>query len=240
MHLSFQVAHRPAGFVLIACRTFFFVIGSLLRIGNAFSGSYYALLNQPFGYLLQMRLERYFFCSRHNANIKKVGNGEWPMVIRRRLKYFSRLSVYLIDSYFITFKFNNMHHYNRACAAKGDSHESGRRHLLHRTMQRAAVNVYKTDTSYEMLVFAPGRIKEHFSIDVQGKELTISYNPPEGFPRFEWIQREYSRGGFERSFLLNENMDTTRITAKYVDGVLQVTLPFVEGQAAQKQEIPIS
>jgi HSP20 family protein len=107
-------------------------------------------------------------------------------------------------------------------------------------MQRAAVNVYKTDTSYEMLVFAPGRIKEHFSIDVRGKELTISYTPPEGFPRFEWVQREYSRGGFVRTFLLNDSMDTTRITAKYVDGVLQVSLPFIEGSQIEKQEIQIS
>jgi HSP20 family protein len=107
-------------------------------------------------------------------------------------------------------------------------------------MQRAAVNVYKTETSYEMLVFAPGRIKEHFSIDVKGKELTISYTPPEGFPRPEWIQREYSRGGFVRTFLLNDDMDTTHITAKYTDGVLQVSLPVIAGKEGVKQEIPIS
>jgi len=107
-------------------------------------------------------------------------------------------------------------------------------------MQRAAVNVYKTNTSYEMLVFAPGRIKEHFSIDVRGKELTISYTPPEGFPRPDWVQREYSRGGFVRTFLLNETVDTARISAKYVDGVLEVSLPLIEGSIAPKQEIPIS
>ena len=127
-----------------------------------------------------------------------------------------------------------------SCAAKGEAYGSRNRHLLNRSMQRAAVNVYKTETSYEMLVFAPGRIKEHFAIDIRGKELTISYTPPTDFPRFEWVQREYSRGGFVRSFLLNENMDTTRITAKYVDGVLQVSLPLVEGASVPKQEIPIS
>jgi HSP20 family protein len=107
-------------------------------------------------------------------------------------------------------------------------------------MQRAAVNVYTTDTSYEMLVFAPGRIKEHFSIDVRGKELTVSYTPPEGFPRPNWIQREYSRGGFVRTFLLDDTVDTTQITAKYIDGVLQVSLPLIEGKEIQKQEIVIS
>jgi len=100
--------------------------------------------------------------------------------------------------------------------------------------------VFKTDTSYEMLVFAPGRIKEHFSIDVRGKELTISYTPPEGFARPNWVQREYSRGGFVRTFMLDETMDTSRISAKYVDGVLEVSLPLIEGKEIQKQEISIS
>ena len=73
--------------------------------------------------------------------------------------------------------------YNQSCAAKGERHGRRERPLLIRSMQRAAVNIYKTGSSYEMLVFAFGRIKEHFKLDVQGKELTISYTPPEGFPR---------------------------------------------------------
>jgi HSP20 family protein len=107
-------------------------------------------------------------------------------------------------------------------------------------MQRAAVNVYKTDTSFEMLVFAPGRIKENFSLGVKGNELTITYTPPEGFPRPDWIMREYSRGGFVRSFTLDDNIDTKNIAAKYVDGVLQVTLPVIAGKETSNQEISVS
>lgn len=90
-----------------------------------------------------------------------------------------------------------------------------------------------------MLVFAPGRIKEHFKIDVEGRELKISYTPPEGFPRPEWVRREYSRGGFLRSFTLDETIDAAAITAKYTDGVLQVSLPLIEGKEATRQEITI-
>lgn len=128
--------------------------------------------------------------------------------------------------------------YNQSCAAKGRTH--GNRNLFIRSMQRAAVNIYKTDNSYELLVFAPGRIKEHFHLDVQGNELIVSYTPPEGFPRPEWVLREYSRGGFKRSFTLNETIDTTNITAKYADGVLQVSLPLIAGKEAQKKEIVIN
>jgi HSP20 family protein len=130
-------------------------------------------------------------------------------------------------------------YYNQSCAAKGN-YGSRRQHLSIRSMQRAAVNIFKTDNSYEMLVFAPGRIREHFKLDLKGHELAISYTPPEGFPKQEWIRREYSRGGFERTFTLDESIDAANITAKYVDGVLQVSLPVIPGKEAVKHEINIS
>ncbi len=130
--------------------------------------------------------------------------------------------------------------YNQSCAAKGNYHGNRNRHLLIRSMQRAAVNVYKTDSSFEMLVFAPGRIKENFSLGVKGNELSISYTPPEGFPKFDWVMREYSRGGFLRTFTLDDSVDTSRITAKYEDGVLQVSLPVVAGKETSSQEIRVS
>lgn len=137
--------------------------------------------------------------------------------------------------------------YYQSCAAKGNysgnrNLPGGRagRHLFTRSIERAAVNVYKTETSFEMLVFAPGRIKENFSLGVKGNELTITYTPPEGFPRPEWIMREYSRGGFVRTFTLDDSIDTSNISAKYVDGVLQVSLPIIAGKEASSQEIKVS
>jgi len=131
-------------------------------------------------------------------------------------------------------------YYNQSCAAKGNRTGNPARPGFIRSMQRAAVNIYKTDSSYEMLVFAPGRIKEHFHLDVNGQELTVSYNPPEGFPRPEWVLREYSRGGFVRTFTLNESIDSKSISAKYADGVLQVSMPIISGKEKTKQEIVIN
>jgi len=130
--------------------------------------------------------------------------------------------------------------YYQSCAAKGDYSGGRQRHLQIRSMQRAAVNVYKTESSFEMLVFAPGRFKENFGLNVKGNELTISYTPPEGIPRPDWIMREYSRGGFVRTFTLDDNVDTASISAKYVDGVLLVSLPIIAGKESTNQEIKVS
>src|SRR5678809_1536221 len=89
-------------------------------------------------------------------------------------------------------------YYNQSCggqrsaiaheAARGVYPGSRQQHQLIRSMQRAAVNIYKADNSFEMLVFAPGRIRENFHLNVKGNELTVSYLPPEGFPRPEWVR----------------------------------------------------
>ena len=130
-------------------------------------------------------------------------------------------------------------HYNQSCAAKGNTHGNSARAGFIRSAQRASVNIYKTNNSYEMLVFAPGRLKEHFKVDVQGLELRVSYTPPEGFPRPDWVLREYSRGGFVRVFTLDETIDADKIAATYVDGVLQVSLPLKEGKQVTRKEVVI-
>ena len=130
-------------------------------------------------------------------------------------------------------------HYKESSAARGE-HGNRQRHQFIPSMQRAAVNVFKTENSFEMLVFAPGRIREHFHLDVKGSELRVSYTPPEGFARPEWVMREYSRGGFERTFTLDASVDVAAITAKYTDGVLQVSLPLIPGQQPAQHEITVN
>jgi len=53
------------------------------------------------------------------------------------------------------------------------------------------------------------------------------------------VLREYSRGGFKRSFTLDESIDKNAITAKYADGVLQVSLPLLAEKQTLKKEIVI-
>ena len=133
-------------------------------------------------------------------------------------------------------------YHQQSYAGKGSAiKQHGRRmHPYAVSFHRAPVNVYKTEISYEMLVFAPGRTKENFSINVQGDEIIISYEPAPANVTPNWVHKEYSRGAFERTFKLDESVDTTNISAKYEDGVLKVTLPIIPGKEIPKQEVPIS
>lgn len=118
-----------------------------------------------------------------------------------------------------------------------------RHHQQHPFMQsifRAPVNIYKTANSIEIMVFAPGRVKENFNVKTQGTELVVSYKPQEGLQSPDWIKKEYSRGAFERTFSIDDSIDTSNIVANYVDGVLQISLPVIPGKETPQQDIPVN
>jgi HSP20 family protein len=110
----------------------------------------------------------------------------------------------------------------------------------HSSAAKAPVSIYKTDTTYEVMVFAPGRVKENFHVKVNGDELIIRYQPTDDTSSLDWIRKEYSRGGFERSFLLDDRIDREQIDAKYEDGVLKLSLHIIPGKESTAQEIPVN
>lgn len=107
-------------------------------------------------------------------------------------------------------------------------------------IQRAPVSIYKTESTYEILVFAPGRNKENFKVTVHGEEVKITYEPTEDTSSLEWIRKEYSRGGFERRFMIDNTIDAESIMAKYEDGVLKLSLSIKAGAETAKQEIMVN
>jgi HSP20 family protein len=130
--------------------------------------------------------------------------------------------------------------YNRHSSAPFGAPHRGQHHPFMQSIFRAPVNVYKTESSYELLVFAPGRVKENFNVKTQGTDIIVSYKPQEGLQSPEWIKREYSRGAFERIFTFDDSVDTSNIKANYVDGVLQISLPIIPGKEVPQQDIPVN
>jgi HSP20 family protein len=104
-----------------------------------------------------------------------------------------------------------------------------------------AVNIREDDKGYELQLVAPGLCKEDFKINLDRNVLTISFEAKEegesGLGR--WLRHEYRARSFKRSFTLNDKIDTTALNARYVDGILQLTLPKKEDIKSQPQEISV-
>lgn len=104
-----------------------------------------------------------------------------------------------------------------------------------------AVNVIETGEDYRIEVAAPGLDKKDFTIDLDGRMLTISsqkeYKKEDKDERF--MRREFGYTSFSRSFSLPESIDAEKIKANHKDGILHITIPKRE-EAKQKPPKQIS
>jgi HSP20 family protein len=106
----------------------------------------------------------------------------------------------------------------------------------------APVNILETDKSYELHVVAPGLKKEDFKLNVERDVLTISadQNPENKEQEGKWLRSEFRKKSFKRTFTLNDKVDASKISAKYNDGILVVTLTKKEPSANPSQDIPVN
>lgn len=103
------------------------------------------------------------------------------------------------------------------------------------------VNIKEIKDAYQLEVVAPGFEKNDFNVNVEKDILTISAetkNEPED-ERERQIRKEYSYPSFKRSFTLDEKIDSEKIEAKYVNGVLTLNLPRKAEVKASAKEISV-
>ncbi len=89
------------------------------------------------------------------------------------------------------------------------------------------VDIVEADKAFEIHVAVPGMNKEDFKLDLNDSLLTISgerkFTKEKKENSFHSIETQY--GSFSRSFTLPENVDANNISAKYVNGILEITVP---------------
>ena len=93
-----------------------------------------------------------------------------------------------------------------------------------------AVNVMETDDDFQIEVAAPGMKRNDFKVELDNNVLTISSQrenkSEEKDTNGNYTRREFSYQSFQRSFALPENKVLgDKISARYVDGILHVTVP---------------
>lgn len=92
-----------------------------------------------------------------------------------------------------------------------------------------AVNVKENDNEYLIEVAAPGLKRGDFKVNYDNGRLTISSEKRvehEEKDGEKVTRREFSYQSFQRSFTIPETtVAVDKITAKYEDGILHITLP---------------
>lgn len=106
-----------------------------------------------------------------------------------------------------------------------------------------SLNLTEDKNNYVIELAAPGLKKEDFNVNVDGNLLTVSCDKEtetkeereNGFSR-----REYNYSSFSRTVTLPDYADSDKITAKYLDGVLSLTIPKKpEAQKVATQKIKV-
>jgi len=104
----------------------------------------------------------------------------------------------------------------------------------------ALVNTIETKDSYKVEVAAPGFEKEEIKISVEDHTLQITAEKAE--TKLEegdkYTRKEFSFSTFKRHFTLPKTVNTEKIEASYVNGILTVTLPKIE-EAKSKGTIEV-
>jgi HSP20 family protein len=120
----------------------------------------------------------------------------------------------------------------------------------------APVNIVETAGSYELELAAPGLQKSDFQLKIDGDTLTVccgqennqrtetakaesspSQKKENTQPR--WVRREFTRQDFQRHFELGDTVDRDKISARYENGILHLTLPKKESLRPVSRQIDI-
>lgn len=91
-----------------------------------------------------------------------------------------------------------------------------------------AVNIRENDDSFLIEMAAPGLTKENFKVNLNRNRLEICSEMKEEKDESDekYSRHEFSYQSFQRSFSLPEGtVDGDKISAKYTNGILIVTIP---------------
>jgi len=88
------------------------------------------------------------------------------------------------------------------------------------------IDIFETDQGLVLLADLPGVTTDSLELQVQDNKLTLIGRVTSPAPEeAKLLHQEYAVGHFLRSFILSDEVDHERITAKLNHGVLEVVLP---------------
>ena len=114
---------------------------------------------------------------------------------------------------------------NRTNQTRPD-HERKARPATERYVFTPPIDIYETDDGLILHADLPGVTKESLELQVQDNKLTLFGRVlPSVTENAKLVHQEYPVGDFLRSFILSDEVDHERITARLSNGVLELVLP---------------
>lgn len=88
-------------------------------------------------------------------------------------------------------------------------------------------NIVKNEDSFDIHLSVPGWDKNDFKIELQQSELTISAEKQENKTENNetYSHREFSKRSFKRVFNLADDIEESKISANYTNGILTIAIP---------------
>ncbi len=107
-----------------------------------------------------------------------------------------------------------------------------------RTVFMPPIDIYDSDEGLVLLADLPGVTIESLEIQVQDNRLTLFGRVNPALPtEARLLHQEFEWGDFLRSFILSDEVDHDRITAKLNHGVLEVVLPRATKTAPRRIQV---
>jgi HSP20 family molecular chaperone IbpA len=100
------------------------------------------------------------------------------------------------------------------------------------------IDIYDAAEGLVLIADLPGVSSKTLDLQVQDNKLTLLGRVPASAPAgARLIHKEYDEGDFVRSFILSDEVDHERISAKLNNGVLEIVLPRVAKTAPRRIQV---
>ena len=86
-------------------------------------------------------------------------------------------------------------------------------------------NIMETENDFQIEFSVPGSNKKDFEIEVENDNIKIIKKNEDLDTTNNYSRQEFNYSFFEKSFYLPESIDQSKISSKYDNGILRISLP---------------
>ena len=86
-------------------------------------------------------------------------------------------------------------------------------------------NIMETENDFQIEFSVPGSNKKDFEIEVENDNIKIIKKKEDLDTTNNYSRQEFNYSFFEKSFYLPESIDQNKISSKYDNGILRISLP---------------